>query len=103
MKLSHRILSHITLLALIVTYIFPVLIGSGIVDESFAYTESDSNTFAPYQRQLIGIKQDIESEFRRNGSVSNSSLQNAKNVVQSAYDRLPDNGDYVSANSEAKK
>ena len=71
--------------------------------ETFAYTENDSNTFAPFQRQLIGIKQDIESEYRRNGSVSLSTLQNAKNVVQSAFDRLPDSADFVSANSEAKK
>lgn len=103
MKSSHRILTHITLLVFCATNILAWLSGGIFIEQGFSYTESDSNTFAPYQRQLIGIKQDLESEFRRNSTVSISSLQNAKNVVQSAYDRLPDNGESVSANSEAKK
>ncbi len=103
MKLSHRIFTYIILFLFSTTNIFPGFIAWVLVDQSFAYTESDSNTFAPYQRQLIGIKQDIESEFRRNSSVSVSSFQNAKNIVQSAFERLPDNGEFVSANSEAKK
>ena len=100
MSIISRIFTSLTLSI----YISSILLWSFIhLSFSAGFTESDSGTFAPFQRQLIGIKQDIEAEFRINESISVATLQNAKRVIQSAYERLPDRGEYQTDNSEAKK
>ena len=98
---TNRFISIITLLLVLSTNILPsFLSGWGT---TFAYTESTKNTFIEYQKQLISIKEDIEADFRKNGTASSSMLQNAKNIVQGAYDRLPDTLDFSTENATAKK
>lgn len=68
-----------------------------------AYTESDANTFASYQRDIQWAMEDLESEFRINGKAQVWTLQNIKSLIQSAYDRLPDTADVATTNATAKK
>lgn len=74
------------------------------ISTTFAYTESTTNTFAQYQKNLVWMREDIEAEFRKNGSISVNTLQNAKALIQNAYDRLPDSSwDDAVANATVKK
>ena len=106
MKKIPRIIINIGLILVLMSQIASwLLFSSFLVESSFAgpYTESSANTFDQYKKQLTGIKEDIEAEFRKNGNISSSTLQNAKNIVQSAYDRLPDSPDFATENATAKK
>jgi PKD repeat protein len=68
-----------------------------------AYTESDSDTFAEYKNKIKESINQMESEFVLNKSVSTTTIQNVKNLVQLGFDRLPDNGDAASTNRESKQ
>lgn len=68
-----------------------------------AYTESDTDTFAEYKNKIKESVNQMESEFVLNKSVSTSTIQTVKSLVQSGFDRLPDNGDAASVNREAKQ
>lgn len=68
-----------------------------------AYTESNTDTFRDYQWRIKTAIQNLEAELRVNGSVNTSNIQNIKNLVQAAYDRLPDNIDAATENSTAKR
>jgi predicted PurR-regulated permease PerM len=105
MYTRNRFITFLTLLFFTFSEISPLLfVGVSSLEQVSAYTENSSNTFAYYQQELISIKQDIESEYRKNNTVSAGLLQNARNLIQSAYDRLPDiPKEYATANSEAKK
>ncbi len=45
----------------------------------------------------------MESELRVQGSVSQSTIQNVRNLVNEAYIRLPDTPEYASKNESAKR
>ena len=47
-----------------------------------AYTESDSDTFADYRNRIKEAIGQMESEFTLNKTVSTSTIQNVKNLVQ---------------------
>lgn len=98
-----RAISLLTLSLFVFSTISPAFFGTFSVQTASAYTESDANTFAYYQRTLQGSMEDLESEFRVNSKVSASTLQNIKSLVQSAYDRLPDSSDVATENASAKK
>lgn len=68
-----------------------------------AYTESDSDTFAEYKDKIKEAVNQMESEFVLSKSVSTNTIQNVKNLVQTGFDRLPDNGNAGSINREAKQ
>ena len=69
-----------------------------------AYTESNTDTFAVYKKNLESALQDLERNFRVNGSVSSSDISNVRNLVNEAYIRLPDNNpDDASRNDTMKK
>jgi Type IV secretion system pilin/REJ domain len=60
-------------------------------------------TFSEYKNKLRIAIQSLESDFRVNGQVSNGSILNIKDLVQSAYNRLPDIGDAGTANDTARR
>lgn len=101
--ISTRIISLITLSLLVFSSTNIIFLGNLSIETVSAYTESDANTFAYYQRILQGSMEELESEFRINSTVSTSTLQNIKNLVQSAYDRLPDSSDVATENASAKR
>lgn len=102
MSVSRILTSLTTLIVFLISNILPVfLIGFGTSDTFAAYTESTANTFAAYKKEIMDIGESIEAEFRVNGSISTSTLQSAKNLVKSAYDRLPDRDDFGIKNKSA--
>ena len=68
-----------------------------------AYTESDNDTFAEYKNKIKEALNKMDSELILNKSVSTSTIQNVKNLVQAGYDRLPDTGDNASDNRDNKQ
>lgn len=74
-----------------------------VPEVSAAYSESDVDTFREYQNKLRIAIQDLESELKINKSVSTANIQNIKNLVQGAYDRLPDFGDAGTQNDTMKR
>lgn len=76
--------------------------STNLIPTVSAYTESENDTFREYQTRLRTANQNLEIEYRVNGSVSTSNIQNLKNLVQLAYDRLPDNSRFATENSTAK-
>lgn len=74
-----------------------------LLPDAEAYTESSSDTFKEYKSQIKVALENLEAELRVNGSVTVGSLQNIKSLVQAGYDRLPDNSDYATINSTAKR
>lgn len=86
-------------------------IGTGIVywnintgyNVSAAYTESDNDTFATYKSKIESALQDLERDFRVNGSVTDDAIANIRSLVQEAYIRLPDTPGDAEKNSTMKK
>lgn len=76
---------------------------SFIPEVSAAYTENDADTFREYQNKLRIAIQDLENELRINKKVNTGNLQNIKNLVQAAFDRLPDFGDAGTQNDTMKR
>lgn len=74
-----------------------------IIPSANAYTESDSDTFREYQNKLRIATQDLESELKIHKKVNTSNLSNLKNLLQSAYERLPDFGDAGTENDTMKR
>lgn len=70
---------------------------------SVTYTESEMDTFREYQNKLRIAIQDLESELKVNKIVSTNNISNIKNLVQGAYDRLPDFGDAGVQNDTMKR
>jgi PKD repeat protein/type IV secretory pathway VirB2 component (pilin) len=68
-----------------------------------AYTESEINTFIEYKNKIIEAIQIIEWDLKVNKSTSISNLQNLKNLVQYAFERLPDSWAAGTENSTAKR
>lgn len=68
-----------------------------------AYSENSSDTFKEYQSHIKVALENLEAELRVNWSVSVANLQNIKSLVQAWYDRLPDNSDFTTINSTAKR
>lgn len=100
MSLSRRISSLFFLSVFFFSNIAPIFLMPS--HEIFAaYTESSNNTFLYYKQQIISAGEAIESEYRINSTVSTSSLQNAKNLIKLAYDRLPDRDDFGIRNNSA--
>jgi PKD repeat protein len=73
------------------------------INKTYAYSDSDSDTFNEYRDRLRRSVQDLESELKVHGSVKVQSLQNIKSLVQDAYNRLPDTGTFWSENDTAKR
>ncbi len=71
--------------------------------QAATYSESGNDTFREYQNKLRIAIQDLESELKINKKVNVSNLQNLKNLVQGAYDRLPDFGDDGTKNDTMKR
>jgi PKD repeat protein len=67
------------------------------------YSESINDTFLFYKQKLEWSIQDLEREFRVNGSVGAGTISTIRNLVNEAYIRLPDNGENANKNSSAKK
>jgi len=67
------------------------------------YSESEIDTFREYQNKLRIAIQDLESELKVNKTVSASNIQNVKNLVQGAFDRLPDFGEAWTQNDTMKR
>ena len=74
-----------------------------LINKTYAYSDSDSDTFNEYRDRLRRSVQDLESELKVNGAVRIQSLQNIKSLVQDAYNRLPDTGTFWSENDTAKR
>lgn len=68
-----------------------------------SYTESQAGTFLEYKSKLQGAIEDLETELRINQAVSISSLQNVKNLLQQAADRLPDKDTTIASRNESAK
>ncbi|MBX9809839.1 PKD domain-containing protein [Candidatus Gracilibacteria bacterium] len=77
--------------------------GNIIPYATAAYTESDNDTFVEYKTKIREGLSQMESELMLNKSVSVSTIQNVKNLVQAGFDRLPDYGEAASVNKEAKQ
>lgn len=73
------------------------------ITETYAYSENQGDTFNTYKIKLQSGIEAMESELRVQGSVSQSSIQNVRNLVQEAYIRLPDTPEYSSKNESAKR
>jgi PKD repeat protein len=67
------------------------------------YSESEADTFGQYKNSLRVSIENLEAEYKLNGSISTTSLQNTKSLLQSAYDRLPDTGDAWADNDSMKR
>lgn len=68
-----------------------------------AYTESDADTYNEYRNKAKTAIELLENELRLNESVSTTSIQQVKTIIQGAYDRLPDYGEMGSENDSAKR
>lgn len=68
-----------------------------------AYTENQIDTFAQYKAKVQVAIEELETELRINKEVQPSSLQNLKQLVQQAADRLPDKDPTTSAANESAK
>ncbi|MBP9779181.1 PKD domain-containing protein [Candidatus Gracilibacteria bacterium] len=67
------------------------------------YSENEKNTFLEYKNKISITLQEIEGELRINKRASNEKLQNLKNLVQQAYERLPDVGEAGLKNDTEKR
>jgi PKD repeat protein len=75
-----------------------------IPDASAAvYSESEIDTFGQYKNSLRVSIENLEAEYKLNKSVSTTSIQNIKSLLQSAYERLPDTGDVWADNDSMKR
>jgi PKD repeat protein len=54
------------------------------------YSENEKDTFLEYKNKISITLQEIEWELRINKRATNEKLQNLKNLIQQAYERLPD-------------
>ncbi len=102
----HRLLSLITLSIYMISGIFGIWVIVPLLTNpvSAAYTESDSDTFAAYKKKLEWALQDMERDFRVNGSVTSATISNVRNLVNECYIRLPDTkADDASRNDTMKK
>lgn len=72
-------------------------------DAAAAYTESDSDTFATYKTKIESALQDLERDFRVNGTVTDSAISSLRSLVQEAYIRLPDTPSEAAKNNTMKK
>lgn len=68
-----------------------------------AYTENENDTFAEYRTKIESALQDMERDFRVNGSITDSAISSLRSLVQEAYIRLPDTPDEATKNSKMKK
>ncbi len=112
MKKTRQIITYVILGILLMWLAAPIVrwtIGLTAYEWSIvpraiaAYTESDSDTFAEYKNKIKEAISQMENEFLLNKSVSTSTIQNIKNLVQWGFDRLPDGGDIGTANKIAKQ
>lgn len=71
--------------------------------QTYAYSESQGDTFNIYKDKLQSGIENMESELRVQWSVSQSTIQNVRNLVNEAYIRLPDTPEYSSKNDSAKR
>lgn len=117
MKKARQIITYIILGIVLMWLAYPIVKWTlGIINPTVAYewsiipsaqaetyTESDADTFAEYKNKVKeGINQ-MEIELLLNKSVSASTVKNVQNLIQWAYDRLPDTGDVGASNKEAKQ
>jgi PKD repeat protein len=85
------------------------IFSSNILAPSFlpftyaVYTESTSDTFLYYKEKLQSAIQDIEYEFRVNNAITDGTITNVRNLVNEAYQRLPDDGESGTKNTSIKK
>ncbi len=111
MKKTRSIITYVILWIIIMWLAWPIvnwtvgLLGynGSIIPRAVAYTESDSDTFAEYKNKIKEAVSQMESELILNKSVSATTIQNVKNLVQGGFDRLPDYGDAATTNREAKQ
>ena len=73
------------------------------VSPLYAYTESDSDTYAAYQKKIEWALQDAERDFRVNGAITDNAISTIRSLVNEAYIRLPDTPDEASKNDAIKK
>lgn len=71
--------------------------------DAAAYTESDSDTFATYKTKIESALQDLERDFRVNGTVTDNAISSLRSLVQEAYIRLPDTPNEAAKNNTMKK
>lgn len=95
-KKSHALTS----LLLIGVFLLQTIIS--FIPQATAY-ESTDDTFVYYKLKIEGLLQDLEREFRVNNSVTDASINNIRKMVQEAYYRLPDRGDFANANRGIEK
>jgi len=79
------------------------IVASIIPETHAAYTESERDTFMEYSSRLQAAIEELEAEFRIHEKVQVSSLQNVKNLVQLAHDRLPDKDPAAASQNESAK
>lgn len=65
--------------------------------------ESTDDTFVFYKLKIEGLLQDMEREFRVNNAVTDATIDNIRNNVKEAYNRLPDRGEYANTNMGIEK
>lgn len=106
---SHSTTSRLSALLILALFmcsgIFGIVINLAVTRETYAapYTESDADTYATYKQKLEGALQDMERNFRVNGTVTDTDISNVRNLVTEAYNRLPDTPDVASKNETMRK
>lgn len=72
------------------------------IEQSYAYTTNDKNTFDEFRKSAESLASDLEKDYKVNGKISSNNLNNLQQIVSSAITTFPDNNDYISNVSIAK-
>lgn len=106
---SSRFISHIiSTVFLTVVYVFSLSEGLflsilSIGEVSAVYTESSDDTYGFYKKKLESALQDMERDFKVNGSITDGNISSVRSLINEAYIRLPDTPDDASKNENMKK
>lgn len=97
----------------IVTFIIQIIIPTNsillsnirlpnLVEQSYAYTSNDKNTFDEYKKAAEEMASSLEQDYKVNNRISASNLTRLQQIVNNAILTLPDDENYISNTNIAK-